>query len=824
MPSKNPSSHLTHHKKHETMKFIALVSGGKDSIYSILQCIRNGHELVACVHLGAPESTDEESYMYQTAASEVVKTQVEECLQVPLLFHQRTGKSLNTSLVYEHDNKEDEVEDLYQALLEAKSRFDFTAVSSGAVFSNYQRVRIENVCRRLNLTSLGYLWRMLPQKEMLQQMLDDGIEAVLVRTASPPGLLPRKHLQKTLSFLWHSGVLERLHQRYQFHLLGEGGEYESLVVDSSLFKKKLVLDQVTIDETDDDVGVLRILKCHAEDKGEDDIPILTIEQIQQSVTENDKESADRNEKSDDSAGGLRSKQDLKIDFLPHICESTGGLIHVSEIMAPCAAMDDSLSEAQLAVQEAIQIFSILLKTLKSCGATVQDVIFVHLYLRKMSHFATINAHYEACFGSVLPPSRSCVAAGSLPGGRRVLLDCLIQKGSGAYMRSSDASPLAVAASATVTSKLRSVLHVQSISNWAPVCIGPYSQCNTHRSCIHFLAGQIGLIPSKMQLQSTWDRQLKQCWTNVASVLDALEGAALKQLFSSLIYVVPEVFFSKGGMDEIERITSTSLAENGTVKAGKIDATDNDPFDGYEDEGTMREMQGDKDSDETAPKLPMLVVAIPEMPMNASIEVEVTAITTEVASCLEVSGNKCTEKYGDKDRKVAPKQKWDTGHGNPESIRGQSEEIRIDSYTRVIGHGCAATTFVTASTKGALDQVKLRPTNLVADMLAVVTKSLSDARSGLRPRSAIHIRLYHLNSIDDGIHWRTALHSAVGSWDDRRGCLPATSVVPVQGIGTIHMESLSSEFSIFLAMQVFTIDPVHLQNEQLIYTVNRDELL
>ena len=54
------------------MKFLALVSGGKDSIYSIQECVRNGHELVACVHLGAPVSVEEESFMYQTAASEVL--------------------------------------------------------------------------------------------------------------------------------------------------------------------------------------------------------------------------------------------------------------------------------------------------------------------------------------------------------------------------------------------------------------------------------------------------------------------------------------------------------------------------------------------------------------------------------------------------------------------------------------------------------------------------------------------------------------------------------------------------------------------------------
>ena len=34
------------------MKYLALLSGGKDSCYNILHCARNGHELVAAASLG----------------------------------------------------------------------------------------------------------------------------------------------------------------------------------------------------------------------------------------------------------------------------------------------------------------------------------------------------------------------------------------------------------------------------------------------------------------------------------------------------------------------------------------------------------------------------------------------------------------------------------------------------------------------------------------------------------------------------------------------------------------------------------------------------
>jgi len=50
------------------------------------------------------------------------------------------------------------------------------------------------------------------------------------------------------------------------------------------------------------------------------------------------------------------------------------------------------------------------------------------------------------------------------------------------------------------SQRRDVLHVQSLSRWAPLCIGPYCQANRLlRGSLLFLAGQIGLVPETMQL-------------------------------------------------------------------------------------------------------------------------------------------------------------------------------------------------------------------------------------------------------------------------------------------------------------------------------------
>ena len=38
------------------MKVIALCSGGKDSTFNMMECVRNGHEIVALINLRPPDS------------------------------------------------------------------------------------------------------------------------------------------------------------------------------------------------------------------------------------------------------------------------------------------------------------------------------------------------------------------------------------------------------------------------------------------------------------------------------------------------------------------------------------------------------------------------------------------------------------------------------------------------------------------------------------------------------------------------------------------------------------------------------------------------
>ncbi len=89
------------------------------------------------------------------------------CMGLPLFRKRISGSSSLQELGYT-PTAGDEVEDLYLLLAYIKECIPgVQAVASGAIASDYQRLRVENVCSRLNLVSLAYLWHQ-PQRLLLR--------------------------------------------------------------------------------------------------------------------------------------------------------------------------------------------------------------------------------------------------------------------------------------------------------------------------------------------------------------------------------------------------------------------------------------------------------------------------------------------------------------------------------------------------------------------------------------------------------------------------------------------------------------------------------
>jgi diphthine-ammonia ligase len=133
-----------------------------------------------------------------------------------------------------------------------KAHPEANALSTGAILSTYQRTRIESVALRLGLTPLAYLWEypILPPGEqisLLEDMQHVGLDARIVKVAS--GGLDE-------SFLWQNVADSVVYRRIEKSMkrfgmdgdgavLGEGGEFETLVVDGpdKLFKGSIVVKE-----------------------------------------------------------------------------------------------------------------------------------------------------------------------------------------------------------------------------------------------------------------------------------------------------------------------------------------------------------------------------------------------------------------------------------------------------------------------------------------------------------------------------------------------------------------------------------------------------
>jgi len=248
------------------MKVVGLVSGGKDSCYNLMKCVENGHEIVCLANLHPPleGNIDElDSYMYQTVGHNALDF-YSEAMGLRLYRRKIAGDPVSISKDYD-PTIGDEVEDLHQLLVEVKSHHpEIEAVSVGAIHSNYQKVRVENVCERLNLKMLAFLWGR-EQSGLMREMIDAGLFAIIIKVAAL-GLEPQKHLGLSLEKIFLH--LVAMHEKYGLNVCGEGGEFESLALDCPLFKKRIIIDESEIVTANpaDNVGYLKLLKMHLEKK------------------------------------------------------------------------------------------------------------------------------------------------------------------------------------------------------------------------------------------------------------------------------------------------------------------------------------------------------------------------------------------------------------------------------------------------------------------------------------------------------------------------------------------------------------------------------
>ena len=131
--------------------------------------------------------------------------------------------------------KEEELVDLENAILEAKEKYGIEGIVTGALHSEYQRSRIGKICDKLGLKCINPLWHK-DEFEYLEELIENNFKIIVVGVFAYP--LDQSWLGREINEKFIEEVRE-LHKKYKIHPAGEGGEFETFVLNCGLFEREL---------------------------------------------------------------------------------------------------------------------------------------------------------------------------------------------------------------------------------------------------------------------------------------------------------------------------------------------------------------------------------------------------------------------------------------------------------------------------------------------------------------------------------------------------------------------------------------------------------
>jgi len=223
------------------LRVAVLVSGGKDSALSLHRVLQQGYEVRYLVSM-LPQRAD--SWMFHFPNIHLTGI-FAKAVGIPLVKAETTGV------------KETELKDLKKLL----ATLDVEGVVSGAISSQYQRKRIDRICHELNLRSIAPLWQEDPL-ELLKEIIELNFEVIIVGAYAHgfnESWLGRRIDPPTVDSLLD------LNKKFGISLVGEGGEYETLVLDAPYFRRKIQLLRVE-KVWEDDSGYLLVKEARLVDK------------------------------------------------------------------------------------------------------------------------------------------------------------------------------------------------------------------------------------------------------------------------------------------------------------------------------------------------------------------------------------------------------------------------------------------------------------------------------------------------------------------------------------------------------------------------------
>jgi len=203
------------------MRLGILFSGGKDSVNTLWYYTEQGWD-IACLLSLIPENPD--SFMFQQPHEALLRAQAT-AIGLPILIGRTQGQ------------EELELEDLRALLALAKQEHGITGVAVGALASDYQHERVTRVCHDLSLKTYAPLWHK-DQAELLRELLSAGFDIRMTRIAADG--LDRTWLGRRIEETDVDRLIA-LNKSIGLHPGGEGGEYETIVLNGPAFKRAVTI-------------------------------------------------------------------------------------------------------------------------------------------------------------------------------------------------------------------------------------------------------------------------------------------------------------------------------------------------------------------------------------------------------------------------------------------------------------------------------------------------------------------------------------------------------------------------------------------------------
>jgi asparagine synthase (glutamine-hydrolysing) len=208
------------------MKVGILFSGGKDSCFAMYLAKQMGYEISCLISI---ISKNKESYMFHTPS--ISKTlEQSKVMDIPLIIKETVGK------------KEIELKDMEKAILNAKKKYKIQGIVTGAVESVYQASRVQKICDKLGLECFNPLWQK-NQIELLEDLIKNKFKIIITGVFAYP--LDEFFLGRIIDDLFIQEV-KKLQNKWGINPAGEGGEFETFVLDCPLFKKGLKIKDKNI--------------------------------------------------------------------------------------------------------------------------------------------------------------------------------------------------------------------------------------------------------------------------------------------------------------------------------------------------------------------------------------------------------------------------------------------------------------------------------------------------------------------------------------------------------------------------------------------------